>query len=523
MKASDQAVSSPLPSLLEKIRQKKDSLNKLSLSDLVRKNLTTIVVLAALLLTVLVTIWLWSSASSRNFKPLYGRQEMYDTAAVIESLDASGIPYQLHPDSGQVLVPESQQRNARMSLATAGITAKMPEGLELLSGDNQLGRSQFVERVQFLRGLEGELSQTVMSLRPIRMARVHLAVPERTAFMRDQQAPSAAVYVDLYPGVELDTEQVQGIINLVAGSLPQLSVNNVSVLDQNSNPLYGTDRTGEKELDRQRRYIQLLENDYSQRLSRLIEPLVGPGNLRVVVNADVDFSFQEDTTEAFDPQGAVLRSESMNGSVQDQATGEQSANGSRGANGLSRVRNYELDRTVSYRRQDAYRLQKVNVAVILNSRVAGLDGDNAEATLTAIKGLLTNAAGIDSSRGDLVAVQALPFMEIEQEDTGSIIERAMGDKRDYLPYVYLGLGGLGVLLLIIFMLMMVRRLKKIKPKVAEKPVALPEPQTVTETPVIVPPQIGVVGNPVTGARTMAAQQPEQVASILESWIKEGEE
>nr|WP_228550725.1 flagellar basal-body MS-ring/collar protein FliF [Endozoicomonas sp. OPT23] len=521
---------------------------------MVQKNLTVIVIAGALLLTIFTTIWLWSTADSRDLKPLYGRQELYDTAAVIEALGTNDIPYQLHPESGQVLVSESRQRAARMTLATAGITAKMPEGLELLSGENQLGRSQFVEKAQYLRGLEGELSKTVMSLRPVRSARVHLAVPKRSAFMRDQVAPSAAVYVDLYSGVELDTEQVQGIINLVAGSLPQLSADKVSILDQNSNPLYGMDRSGEKELDRQRRYIQLIENDYRQNMARLIEPLVGAGNLRVVVNADVDFSFQENTVEAFDPEGAALRSETMNGSVPDQPSGEQADNGSKGGTGLSRVRNYELDRSVSYRRQDAYRLENINIAVILNSRVAGLDGDGAEAMLTAIRSLLANAAGIDAARGDQVAVQALPFVEVEKEDTGNIIEKAMGTNRDYLPYIYLGFGGLGVLLVIIILMMMVRRRKKNKQLKVGQPLALPQSVagsgavvgTAGEVAALTTPE-GVAtgalsstamaasaagtqqimgqpqGDPVKSVQDMAASQPEQVANVLENWIKEGEE
>ena len=196
---------------------------KASMPGWIKKNQTTVIIGGALLVAGLAALLFFTGSNGSNLRPLYGRQEIYDVPAVMERLDAERISYQVHAESGQVLVPVNDLAHARMALATAGITPSLPAGMELLSADGQLGRSQFVERAQYLSGLQGEIEQTIMSLRSVRAARVHIAAPERTAFLRDQVKPTASVYLDLFPGAVLDRKQVQGIMNLVAGSFPNLN------------------------------------------------------------------------------------------------------------------------------------------------------------------------------------------------------------------------------------------------------------------------------------------------------------
>ena len=527
--------------MLQKLRQKINGLPSTVRTDLpefVRRNRIQVAVAGALLLAAMVTLLLWSGESETDLRPLYGRQEMYDVAAVIETLDANGIAYRLHPESGQVLVRDSLHRSARMSLATAGVTAKMPRGMELLSTEGQLGRSQFVERTQYMQGLEGELAQTVMSLRPVRSARVHLAVPERTAFLRNQVEPSASVYVDLFPGVSLEIEQVQGIINLVAGSLPQLSAERVTVLDQNSNPLYGSDHSGQKEVDRQLRYVQRIEQEYVQRLSRLIEPLVGAGNLRVAVNADIDFSFQEDSVEGYDPEVVVLRSESFNGSNEGAQNaegvpgaaanlGNEETEAQEGGSSVSRIRNYELNRTLSYRRQDAFRLERVNVAVILNSRIPGFEGDAADGMLMAIDNLLRNAVGIDSGRGDQVTVEALPFFDSSAGEEPLMGIAGIADRYSendgILPVVIVVAVLILLLLAGLAAFLVVRRRRAQREKVEmEKELALLDASDGLLEEGGEDPDDVVGFRSSDRVRDLAKSSPDQIASILERWMKEGE-
>ena len=493
-----------------------------------RKNQAPVIVGGALLVAGLAALLFFTGSNNSNLRPLYGRQEIYDVPAVMERLDAERINYQVHAESGQVLVPVGSLAEARMALATAGITPSLPAGMELLSADGQLGRSQFVERAQYLSGLQGEIEQTIMSLRSVRAARVHIAAPERTAFLRDQVKPTAAVYVDLFPGAVLDQRQVQGIMNLVAGSFPNLDAGNVVIMDQNSNPLNGNENEGFQELDKKLEYTRRVEREYVQRVTRLLEPLVGAGNLRVAVNVDMDFSYLEESTEGFAPDSAVVRSESLSG-VQDavtasgvpgveanQSVAESVDNNDRS---ISQIRNYEVDRTVSFRRQDGFNLSRVNVAVVLNSDVDGFNGEDAAVQLTAVRQLLLNAAGIEPSRGDEVAVQALPFVGgIELLSTEDLLRGADSGRSS----LSLMLAGLLVLVIVIgSVFFWLRRRNELKQK----------EEMTREIAMLA----GRDGAEITGdggdvefrsadrVRDLARSNPEQVAGILERWIKEGDQ
>ncbi len=524
------------PNTVQRVRQGAEDLKKKvrgDLPQLIKDNQLSLMLMAAGLAAVLVVMMIWSS--NGDLRPLFGRQEMYDTAAVLESLDSAQIDYQIHPESGQVLVARENMSRARMQLATAGIQAKSPAGMELLSSEGQLGRSQFVESVQYREGLQGEISQTITSLRQVRSARVHLAVPERTAFLRDQAEPSASVYVDLYPGATLDNRQVQGIINLVAGSLPQLKAENITVLDQNSNPLNSDMDTGNEEADRQLEYIQKIERQFVRRLSALLEPVVGPGNLRVAVNARVDFSYQENSREGFDPDNSVLRSESFSGTGQDNtrtlASGVPGvvANTTPNAaqpdaepeSSVSRIRNYEMGRTLSFQRQDAFRLEQVNVAVILNRNVAGLDGEGAELTLEAVNSLLSNAAGIDVNRGDRVTVQALPFFDVRQEinlaTEGGVFE---SNSTQLMVFAIIGLIVVIVITILVVYLVRRRRDKRNKQEIEQELAMLDANGDIHDA------RDGDLAasefRSADRVRDLAKSSPEQIAGILERWMKEGD-
>ncbi|MET4694746.1 flagellar basal-body MS-ring/collar protein FliF [Endozoicomonas lisbonensis] len=503
---------------------------------IIRKHPAAVAVGASLLLSLVIVtgLWLSSGNESDNWRPLYGRQELYDVAAVVEALDAGQMDYRLHPTSGQIMVAADELNTARMQLATAGIKPAASAGMELLTSGGQLGRSQFVERKQYLKGLEGELEQTIASLRPVRTARVHLAVPERTAFLREQVEPSASVYLDLYPGIRMEGRQVQGIINLLSGSFPDLKPERIHVLDQNSNPLTTNENTP-SQTDKQMQYRRTIEQQYVQRLTQLLEPVVGKDNLRVAVNADIDFSYQEHSREGFDPETSVLRSESYSGS-----SNPKGASGVPGASSnvdnlneevetpegsessVSTIRNYEVDRTLSFQRQEAFRIARINASVILNSRIDGVD---AELTLSAVDDLVRNAVGVDLDRGDRISVRSLPFFDeaVAEEVQISSVAMAVREGGSMMPVMIglLALALVGVIAAAIFYSVRQRRQRHEQAALAAE-LALLDAGAGNEDSDDDDAFSKVDATASDRVRDLAVSSPDQIATILERWIKEAD-
>ncbi len=485
---------------------------------------------AALVIAVASTLLFWQGDEA--WRPLFGRQELYDTAGVVSVLDGQGIPYRLHPDSGQILVSEQHQAGARMQLAIAGITPQMPKGMEVLETDSALGRSQFVEKTRYNQGLEGELAKTIMTLNAVRNARVHLAIPERTAFMRGQSKASASVVLDLIPGMELDHRQVNAVIHLVAGSRSELEPENVSVLDQ-----YGTLLTGQPDdlslTTRQITHTRQLERQYIERVLNLLEPVVGSGNIRVQATADVDYSIVEKTSEGFDPDSAVVRSESVSSEAMDSdsASGVPGVASNRGgadnaqADSQQRqksqaVRNFELGRTVSNIREASGEVRKISVAVVVNSLVGGNDGLPAD-RLALMTALVRDAVGFDEARGDTVTLHSLPFI---QPPTAPVATGWESVLQDYTGKPAVDTLSILVFLLVILCVVLLVRVVRLRKRAArarlERVEAIIEPVEMAQPEPV--PAFAVGGHlPVTleQARMLASERPELVAHILKQWIK----
>src|SRR5574344_456991 len=230
------------------------------------KSLLVIALLAALVATVIVVI-LWTA--SQNYVPLYGRQEMYDTANILEQLEKEQVPFRLDSGTGQVLVPEGKLAQVRMALAARGVRAAMPAGLESLNTVSGLGTSEFMETSRYRHALEGELARSIIALDAVRSARVHLAIPKRTLFVgRDEEKPTASVVLDLQPGRGLEPSQVEAIANLVAGSVPGMKPEAVSIVDQAGELLSADmgDKGGFGKLSvQQMEYVRKLEQYVKQR------------------------------------------------------------------------------------------------------------------------------------------------------------------------------------------------------------------------------------------------------------------
>lgn len=399
---------------------------------------------ASVALGVAVVLW----AQEPNYQPVLGDMSTYNPQDVSSILDQSGIQYRMDPRSGALLVASDDVYNARLKLAAEGVTDKETMGYELLDQDQGLGTSQFMETISFRRGLEGELARTISSMRSVKSARVHLAIPERSVFVRDAREPSASVFLNLFAGRRIEQEQINAIVNLVAGSVPEMNREKVTVVDQNGNLLTGRDEDSERrDMQEQYQYTERVEQRLTERVASMINPIVGDSRFRAEVSADLDFSSVEQAEELFNPEQQAVRSEremaeqrafgaagGIPGALSNQPPGEATVPEQAGAGDdedgeapaqpvdirRESTRNYEIDRTVSYIRQAQGDIKRLTVAVAVDDkRVVNPDTGEVsyepwpEQELQRLNMLVRDAVGYSAARGDSVTVMNTAFAQEE--------------------------------------------------------------------------------------------------------------
>ncbi len=450
-----------------------------------------------------VTVVLWSRGPSYSL--LYGNLGTEDQAQITQALDTAGIPYQLTPDSSGIEVPSERLSEARLKLAGQGL----PEGdggFSLMTKDAGFGVSQFMENARYQHALEIELAHTIASMRPIDGARVHLAEPPQSAFVRDRIPASASVFVQLKPGRSLSQEQVQAIVNLVASSVPDLSSNEVTVVDQQGQLLSAPQDADSAAREARFQLVQRLEDDYTQRIEELLTPLVGAGHVQAQVVAEVDTSVSEEAREQYQPGSQIVRSEQLTqqvnrgdgvnggvpGSLSNEpppagvaqpppappaaataaATGAAAAAagaaagapkpGAASASSAAQTpeststestRNYEMNRTLDYTRQPAGRLKRVTVAVLIDD-IHSVDASGkaverplTQAELAHVTQLVKDAVGFDASRGDSVNVVNSSFQAAAQPAATDLEQVPIWERPLFLELVKLGAGLIVLLVL----------------------------------------------------------------------------
>jgi flagellar M-ring protein FliF len=398
--------------------------------------LRQLLLLVGLAAAIAAGLWLVFWAQGQNYATLYSQLSERETAQVVDALQAAGIPHKLDGPSGSVSVPEPQMREARMRLASQGLPQSDALGVEMIQKDTGFGTSQFMETARYQLAIETELARTIVKVQGVQNARVHLAVPRTTAFVRDQHHATASVMLTLYPGRRLEPGHVAGIVHLVASSVPDLDANDVTVVDQNGSLLSSPDGNDPLSVSaKQLEYTKSVEDGYSHRIEELLTPLVGAGRVRAGVTADLDFTVTEQSSENYDPQKQVVRSEQT---ANDQRMAGDVAMGIPGAltnqppqtspappaakqqpapappqpvaTTNRATRNYEIDRTVSHVSRPTGTIKRLSVAVILdNKQVAGADGKTTAQALSAdditrYETLVKDAIGFDEKRGDRVQV-----------------------------------------------------------------------------------------------------------------------
>ncbi len=431
----------------------------------VARQMAVVVVLAAAV-AVGVAAALWSGETPMT--PLFADMAPTEMGKVTDALKVSNTEFSIDSTTGALLVPAENAQAIRMQLAAQGLPETGgPVGLEMLSEQQDLSTSQFVESARYLHALETELARSVSSIRSVKSARVHLALPKESVFVRRRTPPSASVVVALYRGRQLSQEHVASIINLISASVPSMSSDHVTVVDQNGSLL--TESNVNKDLQSSTReydYTRRMEADYAARIVNLLEPVVGPGRVRAQVTAELDFNRTEVTSEAYEPEGQVVRSEQIAetenslaaaigipGALTNQPPGEGTTDpgavagesGGGGSQSRNATRNYEVDRTISHTRRASGAIQRLAIAVVIDNKPdALLSGDDAEteegdaaakgvyseAEIARLTDVVRDAIGFSADRGDSLSIINSPFHIEAMEPLPSIplVEQAWFQK-----------------------------------------------------------------------------------------------
>ena len=411
----------------------------------------------ALLAALLVAAVLWMRQPP--YRVLYNGLSDKESGQIVEFLQAQGTAFRLNETTGSIEIPSDQVHAARLKLATQGLPQGAGVGLEMLGQPQGLGVSQFMESARYQHALEVELGRSVASLQPVQEARVHLALPKPSAFVRDQRKPSASVIVQLHPGRMLEAGQVAAIVHLVAASVPGMDSAQVMVVDQRGNLLTRAQDDARNPLGMssdQFAYARRLEQEYVNRIESLLIPILGPGRVHAQVSADVDFTVVEQTQERFDPAGQVLRSEQSSeerrtpgtlpggipGALSNQPPGPVAlappgapaaatpAAGARNETGdvtpqdVSRqsTRNYEIDKTVSRISQPVGSVRRLSIAVLVDHREATAENGAlarvplTESEVAQLTALVKEAVGFSAGRGDSINVVNQSFHSMNFEE-----------------------------------------------------------------------------------------------------------
>lgn len=520
----------------------------------------------ALAVAMGVAVVLWSRGP--NYGMLYAGLDQKDAAAITQALQASNTPYTLAGDGTTIMAPQADLAAIRLRLAGQGLPQGSANSTVLPAADSPFGMSDMAERTRYQQMLETDLGNTIGALQSVRSARVHLALPKPSAFIRDNRQASASVLVTLFPGRQLDASQVAAIVHLVASSVPELDAKQVSVVDQQGQLLTGDAPDSAAAVgDTRLRLATRIENTYAERIEELLTPLVGAGKVRAQVYADLDFSQTEKATETYDHDHPALRSEQTsseqrtdgaagNGAVPGALSNQPpntpaqptAANPQAGAaantaattttatpsdTSSSATRNYELDRTISHVSDPAGRLSRISVAVVVDNKLVGSGKDAKSVPFTQqeldhLTELAKNAVGFNAARGDTVSVVNQPFHHDTVSDDDSVPTTSFWQRPGMLDLIKQG-GGILVALVVAFGLLrpLLKGLSR-GPARASAPMAnaLPSPMPkvsvrVDDIPEDEPARIGqaiAYEQKINMARRLVSENPKQVAQVVRNWV-----
>jgi len=403
-----------------------DSLTR-SIAQIGPLQLLSMLVFVSAFVAIVAGMWMWGQ--SGDYRVLYSNLSDRDGGDIITSLQQQNIPYKFAEGGGALLVPSDKVHEVRLRLASQGLPKGGTVGFELME-NQKFGTSQFLEQVNYQRSLEGELSRSMQTLGSVQTARVHLAIPKPSVFVKDQQKPSASVVLTLHPGRTLDPGQVNAIVHLISSSIPNMPATAVTVVDQTGSLLSSMREGGSQAMDAtQLKYVRQIEQDYIKRIEDIVAPLIGAQNVRVQVTADIDFTQSEQTSENYQPNLQASKSTVRSLQTAESQNGLTSAAGVPGAlsnqppvpatapivapsvatitagsgdatsSHKEATTNYEVDRTISHTKLPVGSIKRLSVAVLINNR------------------------SITDSKGKAISK---PFTPAEQAQLNNLVKNAMG-------------------------------------------------------------------------------------------------
>jgi flagellar M-ring protein FliF len=506
----------------------------------------------AVAIAVIVGTWLW--ARQPEYSVLFSNLSDKDGGEIVAVLQTQNVPYQFSDTGNAILVPSAQVHDVRLRLASQGLPKGGLVGFEVME-NQKLGASQFLEQINYQRALEGELARTISTIASVKGARVHLAIPKQTSFLRDEQKPTASVLINLLPGRVLETVQVAGIVHLISSSVPELNPLNVSVIDQDGKliaPNPDSNRTG---LDpTQMKYVREIETDLVKRVEAILAPIVGSSNVKAQVTADVDFSQIDQVAETYRPNptpDTAIRSQQLNetsttqppaagvpGALTNQAPAPATAPittppapNSPGASVTSNTTtpvnftknsttNFEVDKTIRHTKGVPGVVRRLSVAVVVNQKQEEVKGGKMKAVpltpeqMQQIETLAQQAVGYSKDRGDTVNVVNSLFVPAEKTALPETPlwkdpEVVTGTK-ELLRYL--------VLALVIFIAW-----KKVVLPIWQK--LFPEPEPLPEEEEAEGEQVDEMGEhiptfeeKVAKAKELAKAEPKMVVNVIKEWV-----
>ncbi|MFZ1874744.1 MAG: flagellar basal-body MS-ring/collar protein FliF [Chania sp.] len=465
-----------------------------------------LLIAASAAIATVVALLLW--VKSADFRVLYSNLSDRDGGAIVTQLAQMNIPYRFTENGSALMIPAEKVHETRLRLAQQGLPKGGAVGFELLDQE-KFGISQFSEQINYQRALEGELSRTIESLGPVQNARVHLALPKPSLFVREQKPPSASVTLTLQSGRALDDGQINAIVHMVASSIAGLPPANVTVVDQAGRLLTQPDGSGRDLNAAQLKYANDVENRYQRRIEAIIAPIVGSANVRAQVTAQIDFATREQTDEQYQPNQSpdksAIRSKQLSQSEQlagqaiggvpgalsnqpsapasapiekpkpakaaktpaNANTSTANANSSQPQNThRDETTNYELDRTIRHTQQKAGVVERLSVAVVINTLGTDQDGKPvlmSKEQLAQVESLVREAMGYSSSRGDTLNVVNTPFNDVEPARS----ELPFWQSQAFIEQVF----KVGRYLLVLLVAWLLWR-KLVRPQLQGRPIAL---------------------------------------------------
>lgn len=526
------------------------------LMDLPIMRQMALMISAAASIALLAVIVMWSMKP--GYGVLFANMESHEASQVMTLLQSMQVDFKLDENTGALLVPSNRVRELRLKLAGEGFPRSSGRGLDILNEDPKFGTSQFLEVTRYQHALEAELVQSIMTISNVEGARVHLALPKQSVFVRKRQKATASVLLNLYSGRAISEEQVIAISHMVASSIPNLEPEQVTIVDEKGRLL--SKKSTDSQLgisEEQQKYIRSMEEGYIDRIVDLLTPVVGADRIRAQVTAEVDFTVTESTVESFNPDLPALRSEQISedsrtsggasgvpGALANQppgaATAPEIADGGAAGDGgqpLSKSKhstmNYELDRTISHTRNPVGLVKRLSIAVVLDHKLVAAEGGTATREprtaeeIQQITSLVRNAVGYSAQRGDSVNVINTQF-DIAQIEEVTAPALEIWEESWFMDAIKMALGAIAVIL---FIFMVIKpTLKNLStpsgqnmmlPTAAGLPVAAgaeAEPVMGDDGELIHIPQAGAYEENLKMVSKVVQDDPALVAQVVRSWL-----